>query len=156
MAENSENNSLTQVGTAPLKNAGSILADTIRAIGDLTPLYERVRIPGILVLSGVVLALVTVALSVVSRYTPGKSALGEEILMASLALLFVTLGVVFQTAYNGMQTRITLETLKIGQERNAMLHEETMAKLKLNSSPPITPEILPNPDIPNTHGLVTG
>ena len=134
MAENSEIVSLSQATTTPLKNAGSILADTIRAISDLAPLYERVKIPGLLVLSGVVLALVAVVLTVVSRYMPVKTTLGEEILIASLGLLFVTLGVAFQTVYNGMQTRITLETLKIGEERNAMLHEETMAKLKLQTS----------------------
>lgn len=126
---------------APLKNAGSILGDAVKAMGDLAPLYERVRIPGLLVLSGVVLALVTVVLIVMSRYTPVKTTLGEEILMASLALLFVALGVAFQTVYNGMQTRIALETLKIGEERNAMLHEETMAKLNLPSAPASTPEI---------------
>jgi hypothetical protein len=146
MAENPEDTSIpSQTTIAPLKNAGSILADAVKAIGDLAPLYERVKIPGLLVLSGVVLALLSVVLLIVGHYTPGNTSLGEEILMASLAFLFVMLGVAFQTLLNGMQTRIAIETLRIGEERNAMLHEETMAKLKLQSGPS-------TPDLPNGPG----
>ena len=154
MTDNAHDLTLASEG---LQTPSSMLSGTTSAIERLVPLYERIKIAGILVVTGVVLALVTVALAIFGHYTPlAKSPLGEEILVGSLALLFVALGVLFQTGYNGMKTKIELESLKIGSERNVMVHEETMEKLKL---PPSTPAA-PNAPVPEgesgSHGPSTG
>jgi hypothetical protein len=130
-----------EMSKTDFKSAREIIEDSAEAIQKLAPVYKEVGWAGFFAVSSVVIAMLTIALSFLTgtgqegRWYGGIT-VWEEALFLSLCAVFAFAGLVFLIKYNDRKADIQQLTIEIERERNRWLHEETMAKLKLQGSQP--------------------
>ncbi|MBA7490526.1 hypothetical protein ES702_01064 [subsurface metagenome] len=122
-----------------IKTGATIITETVKAMKELGPLYKEVGLAGFLTIAGVVIGLLTIALSFLTGTADagrwyGGIKLEEAILFVALSITFVILGVGFLTRYNSQKTRIQQQGIEVGKERNKWIHQETMEKLRTRGS----------------------
>src|SRR6266851_6923007 len=133
---------------APASQAdySAIIADKDTKYGSVEKASRR------LILFGALLAALTVVFAIINYFgssqpasinssaattgpplplpTAPKISLREILMIAVLGVIFAGLGILIRTAFNGMRTKLLLETLKFQAELNSQLHTERMAIIK--------------------------
>lgn len=125
--------------TPEFKSASLIIKETSDAIKELSTVYERIGLAGTFTVSAIVLGIVTIVFSYFSGTVIGNSwrlgtTLQEEILFGCIAIAFAGLGTVFLIQKNSKESRRQLLAMEIERDRNRYIHEQTIAKLRLQGS----------------------
>ena len=125
--------------TSEFKSASTIIKETTGAIKELSTVYDKIGFAGTLTVSAIVLGIVTIIFTYLSGTMIGDewrlgTTLQEEILFACIAIAFAALGTVFLIQKNSKESQRQLLAMEIERERNRYIHEETVAKLRLQGS----------------------
>ncbi len=121
------------------KSASEILKISVVAMTEFGKIYTHVGVAGFLTIAGVTIALLTIALSFITGTSAQGGMLGgitiwEELLFMAIAVVMITLGVVYLLAGNSAKAGVHKLTTELEREQNRWLHEETMAKFGLPGS----------------------
>ena len=122
-----------------LESGTKILQNSITAIKDLSETYKKSSLTGFLVVSGVVLALLTIVLSFISGTQPEKNwitgiTLWEEVIFSIISIVCIVSGTLFLTHINKCKLELQKIAIQIDKERNGYIHRETVAKFNLEGS----------------------